>query len=90
MWTTSLTSNLPLLISLLCREFDLWLFRCILHLACVVHNLTFGVFQSAQNEIWYFYAAGRQIFANGNTLVYGNVDTDGHTDWHRKGNGKNS
>ena len=90
MGTASLTSNLLLLISLFCREFDLWLFCCILCLACVVRNLIFGTFQSVQNELWHFYTAGRQVLANGDALVYGDVDADGQADRHRKGDGKNS
>lgn len=90
MGTASLTSNLLLLISLFCREFDLWLFCCILCLACVVRNLIFGTFQSVQNELWHFYTAGRQVLANGDAFVYGDVDADGQTDWDGKGNGEQS
>ena len=60
-------------------------------LPCLDHPKSFlGAFQRAHNELWHFYTAGRQVLANGDALVYRDVDADGQADRHRKGDGKNS
>ena len=58
-------------------------------LPCLDHPKSFlGAFQRAHNELWHFYTAIRQVFTDGNSLVYRYVDANGQTDQDGKGNRK--
>ena len=60
-------------------------------LPCLDHPKSFlGAFQRAHNELWHFYTAIRQVFTDGNTLVYRYGDANGQTDRDGKGNGEQS